>query len=101
VAADPQEKSFVCPECGGTEAAVHLRVIPASTDTSPWGQVHAREVCTSCRRVVPTSLAERWNGMTLEEAREIWHRLFREHPQSDPLSAEIWRRFVGEPNDRA
>ena len=96
-----QQKSFICPECSGTEAAIHLRVIPLRSDTSPWGREHGLEVCASCRRVVPTPLAERWRGETLEEAREIWRRLFREHPQSGPLSAEVWKRLIGEPGPTA
>ncbi len=98
---DAQQKSFVCPECGSAESAIHLRVIPRGSDTSPWGQVHAREVCTSCRRVVPTPLAERWQGETLEEAREIWRQFFREHPQSGPLPEEVWKRLIGEPRQGA
>jgi hypothetical protein len=98
---DSQRHPFVCPECGSTEAAVHLRVSPRSTDTSPWGLVHSREVCASCRRVIPTLLAERWHGETLDEARETWRRLFRGHPQGGPLPAEAWKRLVGEPGQSA
>ena len=78
-----------------------MRVIPLNTDTSPWRWVHACEVCASCRRVIPTPLAERWQGETIEGAREIWQRLFREHPQSGPLSAEVWTRLIGEPGQSA
>lgn len=88
---------FVCPECGGSEAALHMHVRPLSTDTSPWGTAHARVVCASCHRVIPTFLAERWNDRPLEEARAAWRLLFREHPQSGPLSPELLRRLLGEP----
>ncbi len=94
---DTQRNTFVCPECGGTEAAVHLRVVPPCIDTSPWGQVHGREVCAACRRVMPTPLAERWQGETLAEAWETWRRMFREHTQSGPLPAEVSERLVREP----
>ena len=48
------------------------------------------------RRVVPTPLAEHWQGDTLDEAREIWRRLFRDHPQSGPVSAGVLKRMIGE-----
>jgi hypothetical protein len=99
--ADVRQNRFVCPECGGTESAIHLRVIPLRLDTSPWRWVHGREVCASCRRIVPTPLAERWQGETMDEARDAWQRWFREHPQSGPLSAEVWRRLIVKPGQSA
>jgi hypothetical protein len=92
---DSQRNTFVCPECTGSKTAAHLHVIPLSTDLSPWARVYVREVCASCRRVVPTPLAERWKGETLDEARETWRRLFREHPQSGPLPTEVLK-MIGE-----
>ncbi len=32
------------------------------------------------RATIPAHLAERWEGMTVEEAEEKWKRVYRDHP---------------------
>ncbi len=47
---------------------------------SPWDFVFQLRFCGECGAVIPAHLAERWEGMTLEEAEEEWARLYRDRP---------------------
>lgn len=71
------EKSFICPECGGTHAASWSRVGVKYLGDNPWDYVAARETCRDCGSEVPRSLSRRWNLETAEEAKAIWLEKFR------------------------
>jgi hypothetical protein len=81
---ETQSQSFICPECGGITPADRMQISPSPTDTTRWSRALSRIVCADCCRILPAWLAERWNGVSIAEARQIWRADFREHGQSGP-----------------
>ena len=75
--------SFICPNCGGSEVADVSFVSslpPEPGDPNPYAGVLYLEACAGCRIWIPGHLAERWDGLTEEEARQEWQEKFAESP---------------------
>lgn len=68
---------FVCPECGSRRVAGIALVQPAGSATDPWSPVLQTARCASCRREIPAHLAERWGGISVEEAGREWREVYR------------------------
>ncbi len=49
-----------------------------NADTDPWRGVLQIITCGDCGRDVPAHLAERWNGLTVDEARRDWLAVYRD-----------------------
>ena len=76
----PTRQTFLCPACGGTEPGTSVeinRAFEADSD-DPWDGVLSAIECGRCGALVPAHVAERWDGMTVKEAREEWRR-FQDH----------------------
>jgi hypothetical protein len=73
------DQPFICPECGSGEAGIvaHISPDPRLIGTDPWAGVLETIQCGNCRRNIPAHLAERWNGLSLEEARKEWRKVYR------------------------
>ena len=74
---------FICPGCGSTDMPQCSFVSPAPPrrdDPNPYSGVHYMEACAACLVWIPGHLAERWGGMTVEQAREEWQRDFAGSP---------------------
>ena len=68
---------FICPECGGTEPGLVEFIEPSGVTSNPWGKVYEIQTCSTCQFRIPAHLAERWEGISEEEARAEWRRDFR------------------------
>ena len=75
-------EEFICPECGSHETGgkTHVSTVPDERD--PWSGVLVRIRCASCRAVIPAHLAERWDNVSLEEARKQWREIYRDSQPS-------------------
>lgn len=63
---------FVCPECGSREAEPTGKAFQKET-----GQ-RREYTCVSCRLEIPAHLAERWGGLSVEDARHEWREVYRD-----------------------
>jgi len=75
---------FLCPECGSAKAASYMEVdrIGPPDRTLPWSGVLWMATCAECGYCIPAHLAERWGGLSVEEARREWREIFREWPDA-------------------
>jgi hypothetical protein len=71
------EGAFLCPECGSTESREELFVETEPDDNNPWAAVLHIIECARCGFMIPAHLGERWNGRTVDAAREEWQRVYR------------------------
>ena len=64
---------FICPECGSQECE------PTSLKLTLAGGSGLRRnlVCAKCRFEIPAHLAERWGGISVEEASKEWREIYR------------------------
>lgn len=69
---------FICPECGSTEASTYEMVSTDYDSQDPWSGVLQRITCAKCDFVIPAHLAERWDEMSVEDARQEWQAEYRE-----------------------
>jgi hypothetical protein len=68
---------FLCPECGSHDAAENLMVSQHYDPSIPHSGVLQYISCAACRYRIPAHLAERWDGITDDEAASEWRREFR------------------------
>jgi rubredoxin len=76
-AIDIEKGKFICPECGSKEADTMALISPIFVPGNPWSFVLQTITCVDCGSEVPAHLAERWNGMTKEQARSEWEDVYR------------------------
>ena len=82
---DLTAQPFICPNCRSPNCSGLAFVDPPWTfglgrpSGSPWNFVFQLRFCRDCRATIPAHLAERWEGMTVKEAKEEWERLYRDH----------------------
>ncbi|OGV67758.1 MAG: hypothetical protein A2283_12420 [Lentisphaerae bacterium RIFOXYA12_FULL_48_11] len=69
---------FICPECGGTTPGIVELVETDPSVRSVWTDILERIVCAQCGFVVPAQLGERWNGISVDEARREWREVYRD-----------------------
>jgi len=50
---------------------------PKTAPQDPWNAVLQIIHCADCGRQVPAHLAERWNGLSMEDARREWRDVYR------------------------
>ena len=75
-------QEFICPECGSTESGYEQYVSldpPAPKDKNPWSSVLQIITCKQCRREIPAHLGERWNDISIEDAKKVWKKEYRNH----------------------
>jgi hypothetical protein len=63
-------QDFICPECGSNEAGVTTNVSAIPEERYAWTSVLKRIRCAKCRRDIPAHMAERWDGLSFEEAQK-------------------------------
>jgi hypothetical protein len=66
-------EQFICPECGSEECD------PTNLNQASKRVPGLRRdlVCARCRFEIPAHLAERWGGISVEEARKEWRLVYR------------------------
>ncbi len=70
-------KSFICPECSSIEYKSHLYVSTYPDPNDPWSNILQTYECARCEKYIPAHLAERWNNITLKEAKKEWEDVYR------------------------
>jgi hypothetical protein len=77
---EDQIKEFICPECGCKESGEEILMSkepPATKNKNPWAGVMQKVVCNDCNMIIPTHLAERWDNLSIEQAKDEWVKLYR------------------------
>jgi hypothetical protein len=72
-----KNEGFICPECGGTEIRDIAMVSTDPRPEDPWSSVLQIYSCAKCKRKIPAHIGERWNNISLEEARAEWRGIYR------------------------
>ena len=70
-------KSFICPECKSTEYKSHLYVSTIPDPSDPWSSILQQYECAKCENYIPAHLAERWNGINVDEAKQEWVKVYK------------------------
>lgn len=65
---------FVCPECGSSQPEPNT----SGKDQQPGNGTPRRYACAHCRFEIPVHLAERWGGISIEDARNEWRAVYRD-----------------------
>ena len=95
---DLTAQGFVCPQCGSSESSGIMFVSPEPLSASNertwslWSVVQQIRTCGQCGTAIPAHLAERWEGMTVEEAKEEWVRLYRDEPRGGHPAGMVWSK---------
>ncbi|MCI5053572.1 MAG: hypothetical protein MRY23_01965 [Pelagibacteraceae bacterium] len=74
---------FLCPECGskdgGLETLLNKEMNEESKD--PWDSVLEQIECSVCGSVIPAHLAERWDNLSIEDAKKEWKEKYKKNNQ--------------------
>ena len=62
---------FLCPECGSSQ---HNSLHDPQKHENGRGR---RYTCTICQFEIPVHLAERWGGISFEDAKREWQEVYR------------------------
>lgn len=68
---------FICPACGARKVRPDPEEPTPLSPEGPWGGILPHLTCPTCERRVPQHLAERWGGLSAEEAAAEWRQLYR------------------------
>ena len=71
---------FICPECGSneySEGAFISREPPMKKSKNPWNSVLQTIKCLSCKKTIPAHLGERWDKMSIDEAKKEWKKEYK------------------------
>ena len=69
------DNEFICPECGSKKAGMQSMVsrpTPTRGNEDPWASILQDIECLSCKKIIPAHLAERWDDISIEEAKKEW-----------------------------
>ncbi|MDC9725448.1 MAG: hypothetical protein PSN44_05970 [Gammaproteobacteria bacterium] len=72
-----KENNFLCPECGGDKAYSVMEVSTVYDPDDPISGILEWISCEQCQNDIPAHIAERWNGLTTEQARQEWQDVYR------------------------
>ncbi len=70
-------KSFICRECNSTEYKSHLYVSTEPDPNDPWSSILQIYECAKCENYIPTHLAERWNNISYNKAKDDWKNIYK------------------------
>ena len=73
----PARNDFVCPACGARQPRPEPEHVRPLNSEGPWGGLVPSLRCPACGRDVPQHLAERWNGLSIEEAAAEWRHVYK------------------------
>ena len=68
---------FKCPECGSEEVRGIIFLDKDFVEGSPWNSVGQVIQCGKCGRGIPPHLSSPKEGMTYEDAKKEWRKVFR------------------------
>ncbi|MBE0440389.1 MAG: hypothetical protein IBX57_11675 [Gammaproteobacteria bacterium] len=72
------DEPFLCPECGGDKAYLAKHVSIEFVPDDPVTHILEWIECKQCHSDIPAHIAERWNGLTVEQAKQEWRELYRD-----------------------
>jgi len=77
-----KDNNFICPECGSNEAGYQTMVSMEEPTTNnsnkdPWDSILQQIECSSCGNIIPVHIANRWDNMNIEKAKEEWNKLYK------------------------
>ena len=74
---------YICPQCGskdcGLETLLDKEMNKKPKD--PWDTVLQQIECTGCGSVIPLHLAERWDNLSIEDAKKEWKEKYKRNNQ--------------------
>jgi hypothetical protein len=73
-----EKGQFVCPECGSKNSGDICMISPHPIEGDPWSWILQSITCQDCESEIPSHLAERWGGMSLDEAISEWRDIYRD-----------------------
>lgn len=68
-------KKFICPECNSKESGGEILISKEpsrSNNKNPWSNVMQQMECHDCKMIIPSHLAERWDNLSIEQAKKEW-----------------------------
>lgn len=65
---------FLCPECGSQLGKPATR----SKASKRGAGMRRAFICADCQFEIPAHLAERWGGVSVEDARHEWREVYRD-----------------------
>ena len=68
---------FKCPECNSYKYKSHLYVSNEPNPDDPWSSILQQYECANCNNYVPAHLAERWDNISFEKAKEEWLNIYK------------------------
>jgi hypothetical protein len=69
--------SFICPNCGGRVPGTITNISTVGPTDDPWSKILQTTDCVLCRQTIPAHLGERWNNISIEEARKEWLEVYK------------------------
>ena len=79
------KQKFLCPECGSRKPEANsLHHDERKADGAPRGYA-----CANCHLQIPAHLAERWGGISIEEAHSEWLQVYRPEIVGEKVSANL------------
>lgn len=76
---------FVCPECGSAEPETSVDQAAQKHGTGK----RRGMTCAKCLFEIPIHLAERWGGISVEDAMKEWRDLYRDQARVQEAHAEL------------
>ncbi len=76
------EPEFICLECNSKQWRSESHANTIMNPEDPWSLASSRVECWDCGVIMPRELARRWNNISLDKAKEIWHEKFRNDKRS-------------------
>ena len=64
-------EKFICPNCNSNKILEHKFLsIDEPNNSNPWSSVTEVIKCEDCKKTIPAHLGERWDGITIEQAKK-------------------------------
>ncbi|MDC3372750.1 hypothetical protein OAW30_00360 [Candidatus Pelagibacter sp.] len=68
-------KKFICPNCLGEKILNEKFVsIGLPKDKNPWSSISQIIKCATCKKKIPAHLGERWNNISINQAKEEYKK---------------------------
>lgn len=71
-----EKNQFICPHCGSDKSDIAICVSREYNEDDVWSAILQFISCSECQYNIPTHLAERWNGLSVEEAKTQWREIY-------------------------
>ena len=72
-----EQGCFLCPECVGNTPDMAMQVSPAFDSDDPVSGILEWISCAECGAVIPAHIAERWDNLSIDEARKAWREIYQ------------------------